>query len=130
MQQIVGSDKCPSLLKLFSEAFSFIQKSSIISDSGTKLLFLIEAAHTTLDFYQYEAAVTCINEFQSFYGKKFSHSGALGKRTRFQQDSLAQLYLKVENDEGKKLEKSKFDCVRKNGSKVLDVALEDEAVMR
>jgi len=129
MQQVIGSDKCPTLLKIFSEAFSFIQKSSIISEPGTKLLFLIEAAHTTLDFYQYDAAVTCINEFQAFYGKKFSHSGALGKRTRFQQENIAQLYLKVENEEGKKLEKSKFDCVRKNGNKVIDVALEDEAVM-
>jgi hypothetical protein len=130
MQQVVGSDKCPTLLKIFSEAFTFIKKSSIISEPGTKLLFLIEAAHTTLEFYQYDAAVTCINEFQAFYGKKFSHSGALGKRTRFQQDNIAQLYLKVENEEAKKLEKSKFDCVRKNGNKVIDVALEDEAVMR
>lgn len=127
MQQVVGSDKCPSLLKLFSAAFSAIQKSDLIAENGTKLLFLVEAIHTTLEYYQYDAAIQCMNEFQTHYGKKFSLSGALGKRTRFQQDALAQLYVKIEST--KKVEKSSFDKAERDGSRVVDVVLEDEAVL-
>ena len=59
------------------------------------MLFLLESIQAALDYYQYEVAIACFEKVQKIYSKKFSLSGALGKKTKFQQFTVAQLYLKV-----------------------------------
>ena len=78
---------------------------------ATHCLFLLEAVQAALDFYQYEVATACIQMAEKLLGKTFSLSGALGKKTKFQQESIAQLYVKVESNSDVKCDLGELDQI-------------------
>uniref|UniRef100_A0A672FKP0 Tetratricopeptide repeat protein 27 n=1 Tax=Salarias fasciatus TaxID=181472 RepID=A0A672FKP0_SALFA len=57
--------------------------------------FHLECVYTCLTYYEYQPAKEHIQEAQQLSGLDVNLTGALGKRTRFQQKFLAQLFLEV-----------------------------------
>ncbi|XP_046379990.2 tetratricopeptide repeat protein 27-like [Haliotis rufescens] len=59
------------------------------------ILFHLEAGHLCHTFYEYRRATACFGAARKLSGLQVELTGALGKRTKFQQEAKAQLMLKV-----------------------------------
>lgn len=74
-----------------------IDKLSILEDSLCKLLFNLEAARFYLHYRRTQNSEKHLEYAESVAGLKLNLEGAMGKRTKYQQEEKAQLYLKIES---------------------------------
>ncbi|XP_023819122.1 tetratricopeptide repeat protein 27 [Oryzias latipes] len=101
-QQILEAPS-PQLLDLAHSCMEKVFKHpSLLSAQRTLTLQLhLECAYLSLTYYEYQAAKEHIRKAQELSGLSINLTGALGKRTRFQQKFLAQLILEVtKNQDG------------------------------
>ncbi|XP_022620855.1 tetratricopeptide repeat protein 27 [Seriola dumerili] len=99
-QQILEA-RSPQLLSL---AHSSMEKvltcQSVLSEQRhLAIQFHLECVYTSLTYYEYQPAKEHIRKAQELSGLNINMTGALGKRTRFQQKYLAQLILEVSRNQ-------------------------------
>ncbi|XP_005106465.2 tetratricopeptide repeat protein 27-like [Aplysia californica] len=63
-----------------------------------QILFNVEAGHACHTYFEYRKAADHFSTGKKVAGIHVELSGAMGKRTQFQQDDKAQLYLRVQKD--------------------------------
>ncbi|KAK7901720.1 hypothetical protein WMY93_018489 [Mugilogobius chulae] len=88
----------PQLLSLAQSCIESVQQkssSSLQNHLSLLLQFHLECVYTNLSYYEYSEAKVHMKLAQDLSGLSVNTTGALGKRTRFQQKSLAQLVLEV-----------------------------------
>ena len=73
-------------------------------------------------------AIACVELAEKILGKSFSLSGALGKKTKFQQESIAQLYVKVESN-SEKTDLGDFDSIESDQKGLSDILLDDDQLL-
>lgn len=73
-----------------------INNLNILEDPLCKLLFHLEAAEFYLYYRRTQNSEEHLERAQEIAGLKLSLEGAMGKRTKYQQEAKAQLYLKIE----------------------------------
>ncbi|KAK2843883.1 hypothetical protein Q7C36_012098 [Tachysurus vachellii] len=103
LHQQVLEEKSP---QLFSMAKSCIEKVCKHEDvlrgdcnRTLAMMFHLESSYTCLSYYEYRKAKEHLQIAQQLSGLLINMTGALGKRTRFQQNFLAQLVLDVKRKE-------------------------------
>ncbi|XP_047459637.1 tetratricopeptide repeat protein 27 isoform X2 [Mugil cephalus] len=70
-------------------------QSLLLEHRNLAIQFHLECVYTSLTYYDYQSAKKHIKKARELSGLTVSMTGALGKRTRFQQNYLAQLILEV-----------------------------------
>ncbi|XP_062285833.1 tetratricopeptide repeat protein 27 [Scomber scombrus] len=87
----------PQLLDLAQSSMDKVMncKSMFSEQRNLAIQFHLECVYTNLTYYEYQAAKEHINAAQELSKLNINMTGALGKRTRFQQKYLAQLILEV-----------------------------------
>ncbi|KAM9364624.1 tetratricopeptide repeat protein 27 isoform 2-T2 [Pholidichthys leucotaenia] len=87
----------PQLLDLAQNSIDKVMRhQSVLSEQrNLAVQFHLECVYTSLSYYQYQQAKEHIRKAQELSGLNINMTGALGKRTRFQQKYLAQLILEV-----------------------------------
>lgn len=95
-QQILEA-RSPELLSLAQSSMDKVLKCEAVLSEQRNLAiqFHLECVYTSLTYYEYQAAKEHIKKAQELSGLNINMTGALGKRTRFQQKYLAQLILEV-----------------------------------
>ena len=93
------------------------------------LFFVWTLLLASLAYYQYEVALSCLQLAEKVYGKGFSLSGALGKKTKFQQFNIAQLYVKIDEMSNGKPEASIYDTLNEGEDRLSDILLEDDQLL-
>ncbi|KAM4591456.1 tetratricopeptide repeat protein 27 [Odontesthes bonariensis] len=95
-QQILEAPS-PQLLSLAQCSMDKVLKCQCVLSEQRSLTiqFHLECVYTSLTYYEYEAAKGHITKAQELSGLDINTTGALGKRTRFQEKYLAQLVLEV-----------------------------------
>ncbi|XP_077342552.1 tetratricopeptide repeat protein 27 [Lithobates pipiens] len=94
-----------------SELFAIAQASinevekigNLLLEKGAQDLFLqlqLECGYLSLHYYEYKKAKEFLNQAKDMARLKIELSGALGKRTRFQENDLAQLVIDVQREGG------------------------------
>jgi len=86
---------------LFEESENLIMEINnlnILEDSLCKLLFNLEAARFYLYYRRTQNSEIHLEHAQRIAGLRLNLEGAMGKRTKCQQEEKAQLYLKIEMD--------------------------------
>ncbi|XP_032409683.1 tetratricopeptide repeat protein 27 [Xiphophorus hellerii] len=101
-QQILEA-RSPQLLSLAHCCMDRVLKcQSALSDQRSLAIqFHLECAYISLTYYEYGSSKEHINTAKELSGLHINMTGALGKRTRFQEKFLAQLLLEVKRQEGK-----------------------------
>lgn len=91
----------PQLLTLAQSSISSVMKKQSLLKNHQNLLihFHLECVYVNLSYYEYQAAKEHIRTAQELSGLNINTTGAIGKRTRFQQKSLAQLILEVKRNQ-------------------------------
>lgn len=87
----------PQLLDLAHSSIDKVLKCSsvLLEQRNLSIQFHLECVYTSLTYYEYQPAKEHIKRAQELSGLNINITGALGKRTRFQQKFLAQLILEV-----------------------------------
>lgn len=102
--QKILDDRCPLLYeKIMERRDKMIKKTDLLSkeESGyLRLLFHLECIHVCQYYYHFQEAEVHLSMAKKLAGLEVDLTGALGKRTRFQTEDRAQLFLKVERTEG------------------------------
>lgn len=95
-QQILEA-RSPQLLNLAQSSMDQVLKckSLFLEHRNLAIQFHLECVYTNLTYYEYQPAKEHINAAQELSKLNINMTGALGKRTRFQQKYLAQLILEV-----------------------------------
>ncbi|XP_039639470.1 tetratricopeptide repeat protein 27 isoform X2 [Perca fluviatilis] len=95
-QQILEA-RSPQLLNLAHNSIDKVLKCQTLFSEQRNLAihFHLECVYTSLTYYDYQPAKEHINKAQELSGLDINMTGALGKRTHFQQKYLAQLILEV-----------------------------------
>nr|XP_020455566.1 tetratricopeptide repeat protein 27 [Monopterus albus] len=95
-QQILEA-RSPELLSLAHSCMhKVLRYQSLLSEHRNLLIqFHLECVYISLTYYEYQPAMEHIKKAQELSGLDINMTGALGKRTRFQQKHLAQLILEV-----------------------------------
>ncbi|CAI5682154.1 unnamed protein product [Oreochromis niloticus] len=95
-QQILEA-RSPQLFNLAQISMDKVLKClSVLSQHrNLAIQFHLECVYTSLTYYEYQPAKEHIEEARQLSGLNINMTGALGKRTRFQQNYLAQLILEV-----------------------------------
>lgn len=95
-QQILEA-RSPQLLNVAQSSMDKVVKRMSLLSEHTNLAvqFHLECVYTNLTYYEYQAAKEHMKTAQELSGLTINMTGALGKRTRFQQNFLAQLVLEV-----------------------------------
>uniref|UniRef100_A0A3B3CKC1 Tetratricopeptide repeat protein 27 n=1 Tax=Oryzias melastigma TaxID=30732 RepID=A0A3B3CKC1_ORYME len=95
-QQILEA-RSPQLLDLAHSCMEkvFKHQSLLSAQRNLTLQLHLECAYLSLTYYEYQPAKEHIRKAQELSGLSTNMTGALGKRTRFQQKFLAQLILEV-----------------------------------
>ncbi|XP_075932796.1 tetratricopeptide repeat protein 27 isoform X2 [Anarhichas minor] len=99
-QQILES-RSPQLLDLAQSSIDKVLKcQSLLSEQRNLAIhFHLECVYTFLTYYEYQPAKEHIKKAQELSGLNINTTGALGKRTHFQQKYLAQLILEVKREQ-------------------------------
>ncbi|XP_030854836.1 tetratricopeptide repeat protein 27 [Strongylocentrotus purpuratus] len=105
VQQQVLDERSPQLYDLILPLINSIREDEILMspepDCSLPLMFHLECSHIFSYYYEYKKGTECIAKAKKLAGIEVGHTGALGKRTKFQIDDKAQLVLTVtRNDEG------------------------------
>ncbi|XP_071337667.1 tetratricopeptide repeat protein 27 isoform X4 [Trachinotus anak] len=105
-QQILEA-RSPQLHNLFHSSMDKVLTcQSVLSEQRHLAIQLhLECAYTCLTYYEYQPAKEHIRKAQELSGLNINMTGALGKRTRFQQKYLAQLILEVCKNQDQPAEK-------------------------
>ncbi|XP_034537825.1 tetratricopeptide repeat protein 27 [Notolabrus celidotus] len=87
----------PQLLELAKSSMDEVLKcQSVLSEHrNLAIQFHLECVYTSLTYYEYKLAKDHVQKAQELSGLEINLTGALGKRTQFQQKYLAQLILEV-----------------------------------
>ncbi|XP_060896807.1 tetratricopeptide repeat protein 27 isoform X1 [Labrus mixtus] len=87
----------PQLLELAKSSMDKVLKcQSLLSEhKNLAIQFHLECVYTNLTYYEYKPAKEHIKKAEELSGLDINMTGALGKRTHFQQKYLAQLILEV-----------------------------------
>lgn len=95
-QQILEA-RSPQLFSMAQISMEKVLKcQSVLSQHrNLAIQFHLECVYTSLTYYEYQPAKEHIKKAQELSGLNVNMTGALGKRTRFQQNYLAQLVLEV-----------------------------------
>ncbi|XP_063347961.1 tetratricopeptide repeat protein 27 [Pelmatolapia mariae] len=95
-QQILEA-RSPQLFSLAQISMDKVLKcQSVLSQHrNLAIQFHLECVYTSLTYYEYQPAKEHIGKARELSGLTINMTGALGKRTRFQQNYLAQLILEV-----------------------------------
>lgn len=134
VQQALLEQRSPTLRATILERLEEIAKrESLLAQESNKdvaVLFHVEAARMCQMFWEDKAAMEHITQARKLAGLQVELTGALGKRTRFQQEHTAQLLVKVTRDQGEQplpvLGMSDPECtaaIPKN------IALDDDTVL-
>ncbi|KAM4614999.1 tetratricopeptide repeat protein 27 [Polymixia lowei] len=103
LHQQILEERSPQLLSLAHSSMEKVLRcEALFSDKCQRSLaiqFHLECVYTNLTYYQYGPAKEHIQKAQELSGLEISMTGAMGKRTRFQQNFLAQLILEVKRKE-------------------------------
>ncbi|XP_074531171.1 tetratricopeptide repeat protein 27 [Halichoeres trimaculatus] len=91
----------PQLLELAKSCMDkVLQHQSLLTEHrNLAIQFHLECVYTCLTYYEYKLAKEHIRKAQELSGLEVNMTGALGKRTHFQQKYLAQLILEVKRKE-------------------------------
>lgn len=86
----------PQLLVLAQSSMDKVLKCpSLLEQRNLAIHFHLECVYTSLTYYEYQPAKEHMKKAQELSGLDINMTGALGKRTHFQQKYLAQLILEV-----------------------------------
>lgn len=87
----------PQLLSLAQSSIDKVLKcqSLLLEHRNLAIQFHLECVYTNLTYYEYQPAKEHVQKAQDLSGLNINVTGALGKRTHFQQKFLAQLILEV-----------------------------------
>uniref|UniRef100_A0A3Q3GNN2 Tetratricopeptide repeat protein 27 n=1 Tax=Labrus bergylta TaxID=56723 RepID=A0A3Q3GNN2_9LABR len=87
----------PQLLELAKSSMDKVLKcqSLLLEHKNLAIQFHLECVYTNLTYYEYKPAKEHIKKAEELSGLDINMTGALGKRTHFQQKYLAQLILEV-----------------------------------
>uniref|UniRef100_A0A673BMC4 Tetratricopeptide repeat protein 27 n=1 Tax=Sphaeramia orbicularis TaxID=375764 RepID=A0A673BMC4_9TELE len=98
-QQILEA-RSPQLLSMAQSSMDkVVKRLSLLSEHTNLAVQLhLECVYTNLTYYEYQAAKEHMRTAQQLSGLTINMTGALGKRTRFQQKFLAQLILEVKRN--------------------------------
>ncbi|XP_044070278.1 tetratricopeptide repeat protein 27 [Siniperca chuatsi] len=100
-QQILEACSPQLLILAHSSMDKVLKCQSLLSEhSNLAIQFHLECVYTSLTYYEYQPAKEHIKKAQEISGLNINMTGALGKRTRFQQKYLAQLILEVKRKHG------------------------------
>ncbi|XP_070772657.1 tetratricopeptide repeat protein 27 [Enoplosus armatus] len=100
-QQILEACSPQLLILAHSSMDKVLKCQSMLSEqSNLAIQFHLECVYTSLTYYEYQPAKEHIKKAQELSGLTINMTGALGKRTRFQQKYLAQLILEVKRKQG------------------------------
>ncbi|XP_028279558.1 tetratricopeptide repeat protein 27 [Parambassis ranga] len=99
-QQILEA-RSPQLLSLAQSSMDKVLRcQDVLSEQRNLVIqFHLECVYTCLTYYEYQPAKEHIEKAQELSGLNINMTGALGKRTRFQQKYLAQLILEVKKNQ-------------------------------
>lgn len=85
----------PQLLDLAQSSMDKVMKIQSLLSKNLAIQLHLECVYTCLTYYEYQPAKEHIKRAQELSGLDINMTGALGKRTHFQQKYLAQLILEV-----------------------------------
>ncbi|XP_063047569.1 tetratricopeptide repeat protein 27 isoform X2 [Engraulis encrasicolus] len=104
-QQVLEA-RSPQLLSLAQSCMETVSKCEALLPGSTgsssrrlAMQFHLECGYTCLTYYEYQAAKDHFNQARHLSGLDINMTGALGKRTRYQENFLAQLILDVKRQE-------------------------------
>ncbi|KAM0734749.1 Tetratricopeptide repeat protein 27 [Formica fusca] len=96
LHQHVIDETSAIILEKTEHIISQINNLNILKDPLCKLLFNLESARFYLCYRRTQNSEEYLENAQSIAGLTLNLEGAMGKRTKYQQEEKAQLYLKVE----------------------------------
>ncbi|KAI8788615.1 tetratricopeptide repeat protein 27 [Biomphalaria glabrata] len=103
IQQSLLSERSPTLKATVLDIFEELSKKEpLMTDDSNKdieLLFHIEAGHAHHTYLEYRKAAEHFASGKKISALEVSLTGAMGRRTRYQEDAKAQLVLRVERKE-------------------------------
>ncbi|KAM6956612.1 tetratricopeptide repeat protein 27 [Aplochiton taeniatus] len=103
LHQQTLEERSPQLLSLAQSSMEKVLKCErLLTDGGLHHLAIqlhLECSYTCLTYYEYRPAKEHVQRAKELSGLELNMTGALGKRTRFQQNFLAQLILEVKRKE-------------------------------
>ncbi|XP_066527125.1 tetratricopeptide repeat protein 27 isoform X2 [Hoplias malabaricus] len=103
LHQQVLEEKSPQLFVLAKDCMEKVCKCEDVLSSGIHknlgILFHLECSYICLTYYEYLKAKEHLQKARELSGLDINMTGALGKRTRFQENFLAQLILDVKRKE-------------------------------
>eukprot|EP00794_Sanderia_malayensis_P020604 gene20604-22637_t len=103
-------------------------KDAIFNDIVTEVEYNLECMHLYLQYYGYNKAREHLETVGSILGLNVNLTGSMGKRTKFQQNDLAQLRLEIEftNNEERDEAEPKIENISNFPT---DVALDDDTLL-
>ncbi|XP_061601596.1 tetratricopeptide repeat protein 27 isoform X2 [Cololabis saira] len=129
-QQILEA-RSPQLLDLACSCMDKVLKgpSALSGQRNLAVQFHLECVYVSLTYYEYQSAQEHMRKAQELSGLDINVTGALGKRTRFQEKFLAQLILEVKRDAGDEREDEASPAPTPQASLPKDHLLGDDTVL-
>ncbi|KAM9316063.1 tetratricopeptide repeat protein 27 [Gastrophryne carolinensis] len=102
IHQHLLSERSPELFAVAQASILEVQKIGVLfSEKGALDLLMqlqLESGYSCLYYYEYKKAKAHLNQARDLAKLRINLTGALGKRTRFQENDLAQLVLDVQRE--------------------------------
>ncbi|XP_066281764.1 tetratricopeptide repeat protein 27-like [Branchiostoma lanceolatum] len=128
-QQLMEESRLPSLQQLALKYIQDVSEKEKVLFFGScrwlQVLYQLEAGYTSLHYYQYAAAQEHFSTAAKLAQLQVELTGAMGKRTRFQQEDKAQLVLQVHREGDVQLEQPEKEV----SPTPKDVALDDDTLL-
>ncbi|KAK7477463.1 hypothetical protein BaRGS_00031287 [Batillaria attramentaria] len=134
VQQALLEQRSPTLRATILERLEDLSKRESLlireSNKDVAVLFHLEAARMCQMYWEDKAALDHVTQARKLAGLEVELTGALGKRTRFQQEHTAQLLVKVTRDQGEQSLPAVGLCDPEFSATVpKNVALDDDTVL-